>query len=256
MNHDIKIMGDGFISPGEYEKISVMGDATSTGNVKAIQVKVNGNAVFSGDCDFGSLKINGDATIKGSLISNYLKINGDLTVDKNCELDTLIVRGDAKFNYDIECNNVTIYGDTNIKGNLKAKEVRVIGHISVDGDIECENIVIDGSIDCNGLINSEDITIYLKGKSRCNEVGATNINIRKQNNKSILTFLSLSSILTKSFKCSTIEGDYIKLKNCDITNIRGKQVDIISNCNIDNIEYTSNLNISKNSTVKNHVKIG
>ncbi|MGL5642186.1 MAG: hypothetical protein ACRDDM_07955, partial [Paraclostridium sp.] len=52
-----------------------------------------------------------------------------------------------------------------------------------------------------------------------------------------------------------IEGDYIKLENCDITNIRGKQVELISNCNIDNIEYTSNLNISKNSNVKNHVKI-
>lgn len=255
MEYNIKIMGDGFISSGQYDTIKIMGDTKSSGNVAAKEVTINGSAEFSGDCDFKKLKINGDTKVKGSLKSEYVKINGDLKANDDCEIDTLIVRGCAAFNCNVKCNNVTIYGDTTIKGNLYAKEIKIYGQIKVDKDIECENIVIDGAIECEGLINAEDIQIYLSGSSYCNELGAGSVTVLKHNKKSILKFLSFASLSRKRFSCKTIESDYIKLENCDITNIRGKQVDLLSNCNVENIEYNQNLNISKNSAVKNHTKV-
>ncbi len=45
----IKILGEGFISSGEYENIKIVGSSKSKGNVKSNEVKVLGDAKFEGD---------------------------------------------------------------------------------------------------------------------------------------------------------------------------------------------------------------
>lgn len=253
MKNNIKIAGEGFINSGEYEKVVINGSANSLGKLCANKVKVNGSGYFKGDSNFNYFKVNGESSINGCLSSENVKIHGELKVDDNSSIDELIVHGNARFNCDLKCNNVTIIGDLKVKGKLCAKEMDIHGNIYVDGDIECDNIIVKGAIECGGLLNAEKIDIYLRGNSYCKDIGTTSVNILKYNPKS---FIKMPHILGKKFECDTIEGDFINLENSEVVNIRGKDISLLTNCNIENVEYHNELIISKNSTVKNNIKVG
>ena len=51
-----------------------------------------------------------------------------------------------------------------------------------------------------------------------------------------------------------IEADDIYVENVNADCIRGKNVVIGSNCHIKQVEYTNEIEISKNSTVENSIK--
>lgn len=251
----IKIAGDGFISPGDYENIKIMGNAKSNGDVKCEDVKINGDAKFSGDLEFRKFKVNGDSDIKGNLKAGNLKVNGNLYVNGSCEIDELIVNGDCKVDCNIKCNNVTIRGDLKLRKNLYAKEIKIYGDSKIEGNIECEAITIQGAINCNGLLNAENVYIYPRGIAYCKEIGATNIEIVKPKDISFFKF-KISWDARGSFKGDLIEGDFIKLENVVVKDVRGKDISLISNCEIDSIEYTESLDVSKDSTVGNISKLG
>ncbi|EQJ57574.1 polymer-forming cytoskeletal family protein [Clostridioides difficile P32] len=63
----IKILGEGFISSGEYENIKIVGSSKSKGNVKSNEVKVLGDAKFEGDINIKNFVVNGKTIIRGIL---------------------------------------------------------------------------------------------------------------------------------------------------------------------------------------------
>lgn len=251
----IFIAGDGFISSGDYESIKIMGSAKSSGDIKSGEVKVNGDARFNGKLEFGRFKVNGDAYIIGNIKAGNIKINGNLDIDGSCEFDTMVVNGDCEINCDIRCNNVTIRGDMKIRKNLYAKEIKIYGDSKIEGNIECEDIKVYGGINCKGLLNAENIFINPRGRSYCREIGATNIEISKTNNISFFK-IKLPWDGRGTFRGEVIEGDFIKLENTEVKDLRGKDISLISKCKIENIEYTDNLEVSSDSIVQNSTKIG
>lgn len=219
MENNIKVVGDGTINSGEYDNIKIVGNGTVLGNIKGKEVKVTGSSDFNGEGEFEKLKVNGNVV----------------------------------FNYNVKCNNVTINGEGIVRGNLYGKEVKINGRIIVEGDIECEDIIIRGEIKCKGLLNSERIRIYLRGESECNEIGTSNIEVLKKDSINLINIFDKFGY--KKFICNSLEGDFIKLENSNIINVRGKDIFIKEDCNIDNLEYTGNLNVDKRSNIKNKVKI-
>ena len=253
-NKNIKIAGHGFISEGNYEKISIMGSANSKGDICSIKVVVSGNADFNGNLNFENFKVNGDTTIEGHLKAGQVKVNGDLVINGSCEIDKLVVNGDLKVSDSIECNNITIRGGLKGKENLYAQDLDVCGNLKMAGNIECENAKIFGNIKCEGLLTSENIEISPRGRSICKEIGATNIEIGKPKNMGIFN-IKLPFINLGTLSCELIEGDFIKLENTKVNNLRGKDIVLISKCEVGNIEYSENVEVSSNSIVKNTTKV-
>ncbi|WP_419741489.1 polymer-forming cytoskeletal protein [Paraclostridium dentum] len=240
MNNNITIAGAGYISEGSYEKIKVMGSATSSGNISTDILKVNGDARFS-----------------GNVYSKEMKVNGDTVIDGDCKIENLVVNGDLCVFGALECNNVTIRGDLKVNKNLNSICMKVYGDLIVKENIEGEDINIYGRINCEGLLTGENIFIFPKGISKCKEIGATYIEVDKPKNigfgkvKFSLGYGSMGKL-----QCDIIEGDSIKIKNTRANQLNGNSIDLISNCDINIIEYNDNLEIGCDCKVGKHIKIG
>ncbi|MCE9675219.1 polymer-forming cytoskeletal protein [Paraclostridium bifermentans] len=257
MNNNITIAGDGYISEGSYDKIKVMGSATSSGNISTDILKVNGDARFSGNVYSKEMKVNGECKIAGSLETKNLKVNGDTVIDGDCKIENLVVNGDLCVFGALECNNVTIRGDLKVNKNLNSICMKVYGDLIVKENIEGEDINIYGRINCEGLLTGENIFIFPKGISKCKEIGATYIEVDKPKNigfgkvKFSLGYGSMGKL-----QCDIIEGDSIKIKNTRANQLNGNSIDLISNCDINIIEYNYNLQIGCDCKVGKHIKIG
>lgn len=252
--NNIKIAGSGFINGGSYGKIKIMGSASSTGDVCGEHVVINGDASFNGNLDFNYFKVNGDARIDGHLKASEVKLNGDLTISGSCEIDKLVVNGDFKIDGAIKCNNVTIRGDLKGKDSVYANELNIYGRLKIDKNVEGENIKIHGDIKCDGLLTGEKIVIYPSGRSTCKEIGATNLDVLKYKSIGIWPF-RISFGNRGTLKCDLIEGDNISLEKTTAKTIRGKNVSLLSKCEVGNIEYSDTVEISTDSTVKSSTKV-
>lgn len=65
-----------------------------------------------------------------------------------------------------------------------------------------------------------------------------------------LPFINLGTL-----SCELIEGEFIKLENTKVKNLRGKDIVLISKCEVGSIEYSENVEVSSNSIVKNTTKV-
>lgn len=75
-------------------------------------------------------------------------------------------------------------------------------------------------MECNGFLNCEEVNISLNGTSNFNEVGASSINIKR--GMEIIAKISYAR----------------------------KSISLVDNYDVGNIEYSDNLSVSDNSTVK------
>ncbi|MEF9992494.1 MAG: polymer-forming cytoskeletal protein [Romboutsia sp.] len=249
----IKIIGDGFIHSGKYKNIKIIGSAKSKGDVECEELKICGDTTFVGDLDIGNIKLIGDGIIYGSLKAKFVKVNGNLEISGSCEVEELIVNGNLEMNCDLKCNNVTIRGDVCVNKNLEGENIRIYGEARVKENIVCEKIFVEGDIKCEGLLNAENVEISPRSKSYCREIGATNIRV-KEREKRFLRFIMQVGGYGR-LESDLIEGDFIELENSIVKDVRGKSIDLISKCKIENVEYNEKINVSKDSTVKNSIKV-
>lgn len=257
MNNNITIAGDGYISEGNYDKIKVMGNATSSGNINTDILKINGEARFNGNVHSKEMKVNGECQIGGGLEAKNLKVNGDTVIEGDCKVENLVINGDLCVFGILECNNVTIRGDLKVNKNINSINMKVYGDLRAKENIEGEDINIYGRINCEGLLTGENIFIFPKGISKCKEIGATHIEVNKPKNigfwkaKFSLGYGSMGKL-----QCDIIEGDSIKIKNTKVNQLNGNSIDLISNCDINTIEYNDKLEIGCDCKVLKHTKIG
>ncbi|MGL5314280.1 MAG: polymer-forming cytoskeletal protein [Peptostreptococcaceae bacterium] len=257
MSNNVTIAGEGYISQGTYDKVSVMGSANGEGDIICESLKINGEARFKGKINAKRFKVNGDCDVIGNVKANKLSVNGEAVINGDCKIDTLVINGDLRVNGTLECNNVTIRGELKLKEALLARNLKIYGEIKTDGNIEADEIKIYGQVNCNGLLTGENIFIYPKGISRCNEIGATSIIVDKNNSMDIFKrIFSFGMGSLGRLNCETIEGDNIKLRNTKVNKLNGKDITLISKCEVENLEYTDSLEISSDSNVRNKVKVG
>ena len=153
----------------------------------------------------------------------------------------------------MKCNNVTIRGSLNCNKNITSQYIKSYGELTVKENIESEIVNIEGKIVCEGLLNAEEVVIAPMGRCKCNEIGASNVEVT--NPKGIFKN-NLFFVRVKSIDCNLIEGDTISLIYSNVKNIRGKSIKIIDKCKIENIEYNDLLEVSSNSSVKSSSKVG
>lgn len=223
--NSIKVIGNGAITGGEYNKVSIVGEAIAIDKFK---------------CNY--LKIIGNCTLKDEIISDKIKILGELLceneVTTNGELEVL---GQLRAFNDYKGNKIKVLGEANFEKNLSFEEINVLGELKVSNDCEGNSFTSRGLLKIDGLLSAENISINPHHAiSTINEIGGSKIIIKKKG-----LFLFKESLII----CNVIEGDYIELENTQCKIVRGHDVKILGDCKIDKVEYTGTLTIDKNSIV-------
>lgn len=220
----IRILGDGYISAGEYKNITIMGDARSIGSFKCEYLKV------LGDC-----KLNEEAVIED------FKIVGTVVSEKMIIVDgTLEIIGDLTGKVDYKVNKLKATGIGTFKEDLEFEEIKVLGELNVNGDCQGNIFNSKGSVNIDGLLSADNIIINPRGISTINEIGGSEITIENRN----LFTLRRGRVIINS-----IEGDKIRLENTECKNLHGHDITILGGCKIGKIEYTGSLTIDKDSVV-------
>lgn len=222
--NSIKIIGKGTITNGEYEKISILGEAV---------------AFEEFHCEY--LNIIGTCELKGEVISNKVKILGEAICEQAVTTnDKLEILGQLKALEDYKANKVEVLGQGIFNNNLFFGEMEIKGEIKVAKDCEGNVFRSRGKVEIKGLLSAEDIYINPNGISTINEIGGSKIVIKKKGLFSLRESIVISNV---------IEGDYIELENTQCKIVRGHDVKILANCRIDKVEYTGTLTIDKSSIV-------
>lgn len=225
---DIKISGSGKIGGGKYN-----------------EVKISGSAKVDGDVECSYYKCSGSSTANGNVKAKIVGISGSTKIVGNLETDELNVSGSSHILGNVNAKKVKISGSSDIGGSLHTEDIQLSGSVSIDGDCEAEDFHARGGFNIGGLLNAGNIEIEMYGRCKVKEIGGENINVKLGVGH---IFTRMISLFTDHGKLVTgvIEGDNIYLENTDAKMVRGNNVTIGPNCNIEAIEYRDKINISEN----------
>ena len=228
MSNNLTVFADATINGGSYDKIRVYGSATVTGDVTAKSMKVFGAIEYKGICKIDALKLFGACEFQ-----EYVEV-GDLNIKGACE-----------FNNDIKVDYLKIYGASEFKENLfRCKEVKVYGEAEAKR-LEADAIYINGYVTCTEQMNGDKIEIATKAGSVIKEMVGTDIEVKPQTK-----WWMFQGGPRKKVEVETIEGDNVYLENAIVKVVRGNNITIGPNCEIDLIEYHEKCDIKDKSGVK------
>lgn len=228
---DIKVSGSGKIGGGKYN-----------------EVKISGSAKIQGDIDCSYYKCSGSSTANGNVKAKIVGISGSTKIEGNLETEQITVSGSSHILGNVIAKKVKISGSSEIGGNLHAEDIQISGSTSINGDCEAENFYAKGSFNIGGLLNAGNIEIEMYGRCRVKEIGGESIKVKLGTahlfSRMINFFSNAERLVT-----GVIEGDDIYLENTDAKMVRGNNVTIGPNCNIETVEYRNKVNINENSEI-------
>lgn len=205
---DLKIYGSGISSGGEFNRISIMGEG-----------------IIHGDVECSNLKVYGEGQLDGSVTSaDYVSIKGET-----------IVKGD------LNAQKVKVQGEFEVSGDLLVDEAKIQGSILVGRDFNTEILNLEGGFTIEGMLNGDILRINLYWPSKVNEIGGSDITVKKSGK---LSFLGIKNKILSEGKneltADVIEGDNIYLENTTARVVRGNNVTIGPGCKIEMVEYKEN----------------
>jgi hypothetical protein len=277
---DAKVMGETRCESCTFDKLSCMGEAY----VKDSSIK---NAKFMGDTtfensSFESVSVVGMLSVKEGSKADSLKIMGNINA-KSLYAKILSV-GSKDGSFLGIFNFGGLFGSVNkvsLKGDISGETLESVLQLESNGildfknlifknsfkainDIECEQFYSLGEIDAQG-INSEYTFIRPCPNSKINTITGSKLMICRDfslTNEFINIPKNYSDSLYEEYdnkvgvlEIGLIEADDIYVENVNVDYIRGKNIVIGSNCHIKQLEYTNEIEISKNSIVAKGVKI-
>ena len=270
---DLQISGFGSSGGGVYNNVSISGGGNISGDIECNSFKVSGMGNIKGNVKAGSVRISGTASIKGNLTTldditisgagdiegdiktKHIKVSGVSKINGNLECEEMVVSGTTTIGGDALARKIKISGTSNIHGSIHGEEVEMRGAADIGGDCECENFKAYGGFKIGGLLNAGDIDIKIYYKCSVNEIGGEKISIRKSDG-----FIEIGRIIKSIFNIpeylitQSIEGDDIYIENTIAKVVRGNNVTIGPECEIDLVEYKNELIILPGARVNKQEK--
>jgi cytoskeletal protein CcmA (bactofilin family) len=228
---DMKVSGSGQISGGKYN-----------------EVRISGSAKIEGDIECSYYKCSGSSTAKGNVKAKIVGISGNTKIEGNLDTEEITVSGSSHILGNFIAKKVKISGSSEIGGNLHTDDIKISGSTSIDGDCEAENFHAKGNFNIGGLLNAGNIEIEIEmyGRCRVKDIGGENINVKLGAGHIFMRMINFFSN-DERLVTGVIEGDDIYLENTDAKMVRGNNVTIGPNCNIETVEYRNEINVSENS---------
>jgi cytoskeletal protein CcmA (bactofilin family) len=214
---DLKIHGQGSSSGGKFKTVSIMGEGRIDGDVDCKNIKVYGEGKI-----YGSVKATNTVSIKGQTL-----IKGDL-----------------------EAGKIKIQGEIDVDGEIFADEAIITGNINIEGNCNAEILTLEGGFKVGGLLNADILKINLHWHCKVNEIGGSEITVKKDGR---LSFLGLKNMFSpgghNELVADLIEGDDIYLENTHAKVVRGNNITLGPGCEIGIVEYKNNFKQDKEAEV-------
>lgn len=253
------ISGSATVAGGTFDKVQVSGSAKIDGDIICQRFEANGAAKTNGNIESDFIQINGACKVNGNCSFNKMQVNGSTSVSGNSMGGDIEVNGSAKFIGDINAKYCEISGSVTIEGSVYSDEIKSQGMLKISKDCEGEKIYLAGAFNVNGLINGEEVEIKCGWSSTAASIGGKKITINEGIGYVGNLLFSMKNILTGGRKtmvtCDSIEGDDIYLENTGAKIVRGKNIILGKNCNIDKIEYSESFVNNDGSIVREVVNI-
>ncbi|MCL2866006.1 MAG: polymer-forming cytoskeletal protein [Lachnospiraceae bacterium] len=202
---------------GDFEKVVLNGKGTITGDVSADVIDVNGGGTFQGKTVGKEISVAGTVGFKDDVTAEKFKVSGTARVDGTVTTETL-----------------KISGHTNISGNVKGDMVNIDGKVTIGGDCEVESFDCQGNIKIGGQLNAEKIKIEVLLKCEISEIVGSEIEVKRGKGNVMKV---VDNIFPTVLIADSIEGDKIDLDFVNAKVVRGEDVKIGPNCEIDMVEY-------------------
>jgi cytoskeletal protein CcmA (bactofilin family) len=215
-------------------------------------VTINGKGTINGAIECHTLECNGMSTINGDIKGENVRVSGNAKITGKVMTENLIVEGRATITNEVNMGNFSVAGTTTVGGNVKGEEMKVQGRVTIGGDCEVESFHSEGQFSIDGLLSAELIDIYTYGECKVREIGGQTIKVKQKTN-----FLLDMIKNVKSVKLSVelIEGDDIFLENTKAKIVRGNNIVVGADCEIDLVEYKETYHIQGNGRVLKSVQI-
>lgn len=135
-----------------------------------------------------------------------------------------------------------IAGKGTIGGHVTGEEFKVNGQATIDGNCEVDTFSSEGQFTIGGLLSADEININIHGTCRAKEIGGQTIKVRHRSG----TFSRLfKTVFGLQLEAELLEGDNIDIDYAHIRTVRGNNVTVGANCEIELIEYTGVLTVDK-----------
>lgn len=224
------INGYGSSNGGEFHKVQLNGKGTVNGNVECEQFECNGYGAVTGDLKSNSARISGSGKVDGTVHAETMRIDGKATITQN-----------------VKANSLKIAGKGTIGGNVTGEEFKVNGQATIDGNCEVDTFSSEGQFTIGGLLSADEININIHGTCRAKEIGGQTIKVKHR----LSTFSRLfKSVFGMQLEAELLEGDNIDIDYAHIRTVRGNNITVGPNCEIELIEYTGVLTVDKSANVK------
>lgn len=237
-----RISGAGHLPGGEYESIHISGSA-----------KIDGDAVCQED-----VHVSGAATAKGDLAAKEIHVSGSLQVEGDIHAEAVRISGSAHVAGGMEvCGEMRVSGSAHICKAARIQQLRAAGSLRLDEGVECERFETHGGFAIQGLLNAEQIEIEVGGACQAGEIGGESVRVYRSAT-AVNTFLSrLLNGARRAGRLSveTIEASQIDLEATRAKVVRGRDVRIGADCEIDRVEYSGACEIADGAVVRESAKV-
>ncbi|WP_064093976.1 polymer-forming cytoskeletal protein [Rossellomorea aquimaris] len=254
--HDLKISGSGSSGGGQFNKVKISGSGKISGDIDCKELKISGSGKINGNIKTGYMKSSGSSHIHGDLKAEKISISGSSKFEGSIMAATMEVSGSSKVSENLICKDFKASGSCVVQGKLQGENVKSSGLLKVLKDCEVETFTSHGAVTIDGLLSADKVDIQLEHQSSIKEIGGETIVVKNQNStrllKQVVNFFFQKDDHLHS---DLIEGDEVYLENTKAKLVRGKNVVIGENCEIETVEYSGSLDIKKESKVQNQVKM-
>lgn len=215
---DLVISGSGSASGGLYNLVKISGSGKVTGDVECDEMKISGSGELDGNIKTRTTKISGSSTIEGYLEAEELEISGSSDVQGHLAASSLSVSGSVKIAKSLSGEDIEIKGSAKIAENCAANQ-----------------FTSRGSFEIGEFLNADTIEIVLYGESRVREISGEHIRVGKKDWAFPLSNL-FHSFFSQRLLVDSIEGDNVDLECTKAKVVRGNNVHIGPDCEIDLVE--------------------
>ncbi len=238
---DMKYSGLMTMPGGSYRRVKLEGMITIDGDMECDDIRTEGLFTGNGTVKSTKGKFNGSANVKGSIVSDDVDVNGELKVGG-----------------DLSVQDIDVEGRLHVKGNVASENIDIRGELKAGGNCDAEVFNCKGAFNIGGTLNAGEINASLYAAAHAKEIGGEKISIRKGDNKAIgiLSSLFTPIIFGKThLTVETIEGDDVSIEHTTAKVVRGDKVTIGDGCQIDLVEYRTDLKKTAGARVLKQVKV-
>lgn len=231
----------------------ISGSGSAGGGVYQL-VKISGSGEVTGDVECDQMKISGSSKLNGNIKTRTTKVSGSSTIDGNLEGESIEISGSSEIQGHLASTSVSVSGSVKVAKSLSGKDIEIKGSTKVAENCAAEKFEAKGSFEIGGLLNADTVDIALFGESKVREISGESIQVRKRDKGFPLSKL-VHSFFPQRLTVDTIEGDDIDLECTNAKVVRGNNVNIGADCDIDLVEYKNDFQQDREAKVGGSKKI-